>query len=103
MSSELFKAVNLNRAKVYKNSASSMQSGKYKADYWVLEPIVENISVKDNMMGWSGGSDIKKQIKLKFKSLADVERYAKKNKIEIEVIKPKEKVRIIKTYADNFN
>ena len=103
MSSELFKTVNLKRAKVYKNSASATQSGRHKADYWVLEPTVENISVKDNIMGWSGGSDIKKQIKLKFASLADVERYAKKNKIEIDVIKPKEKVRIIKAYADNFN
>jgi hypothetical protein len=53
-------------------------------------------------MGWSGGSDIKQQIKLKFTSLNDLERYAEQNKISIEIIQPKEKKVIIKSYADNF-
>jgi hypothetical protein len=53
-------------------------------------------------MGWSGGSDIKEQIKLKFSSINDLERYAEKNKISLEIIQPKEKKVIIKSYADNF-
>ena len=48
-------------------------------------------------MGWSGGSDIKQQIKLKFTSLNDLERYAEQNKISIEIIQPKEKKVIIKS------
>ena len=103
MSSEVFKTINLQRAKVYKNSASTTQSGRNKAEYWILEPSVENFIIKDNLMGWTGCSDIRKQIKLKFATLGDVERYANKNKIIIDVIEPKEKTRIIKSYADNFN
>jgi hypothetical protein len=53
-------------------------------------------------MGWSGDSDIKQQIKLKFTSLNALERYAEQNKISIEIIQPKEKKVIIKSYADNF-
>ena len=49
-----------------------------------------------------GGSDIKEQIKLKFSSINDLERYAEKNKISLEIIQPKEKKVIIKSYADNF-
>jgi hypothetical protein len=39
---------------------------------------------------------------LNFTSLNDLERYAEQNKIFIEIIKPKEKKVIIKSYADNF-
>ena len=102
MSTELFRSVNFNSAKVYKNISSVTQSGKHKSDYWVLEPICSKNYVRDNLMGWSGGSDIKQQIKLKFTSLNDLERYAEQNKIFIEIIKPKEKKIIIKSYADNF-
>ena len=102
MSSVLFKSVNLKRAKVYKNTVSPTQSGEKNSKYWILEPIIQNSSKKDHIMGWSGGTDVKKQIKLKFLTLSDVERYAKKNKIVIDVIMPKEKERIIKSYADNF-
>ena len=53
-------------------------------------------------MGWSGGRDVKQQIKLKFTSLNDLERYAEQNKISLEIIQPKEKKVIIKAYSDNF-
>ena len=102
MSSSLFKTINFNRAKVYKNASSSTQSGRQNAEYWILEPVVDKISMRDSIMGWPGCSDVKKQIKLKFSTLGDVERYAKKNRIIINIIKPKEKSKIIKSYADNF-
>ena len=102
MSSSLFKSVDFIKAKAYKNSTSSTQSGKKRTDYWVLEPLYRKSYVTDDLMGWSGGSDIKNQIKLKFSSLNDLERYAERNKISLEIIKPKEKKVIIKSYADNF-
>ena len=102
MSLSLFKSVDFIKAKAYKNSTSSTQSGKKRSDYWVLEPLYQKSYVKDDLMGWSGGSDIKNQIKLKFSSINDLERYAEKNKISLEIIQPKEKKVIIKSYADNF-
>ena len=102
MSNELFKSVNFNSAKVYKKIPSATQSGKNKSDYWILEPVCSKNYTIDTLMGWSGGRDIKQQIKLKFTSLNDLKRYAKKNKISLEIIQPKEKKVIIKSYADNF-
>ena len=102
MSSALFKSVNFIKAKAYKNSNSSTQSGKKRTDYWVLEPLCSQDGVKDDIMGWFGGKDIKGQIKLKFTSINELERYAEKNKILLEIIEPKEKKIIIKSYADNF-
>ena len=102
MSSELFKSFNFNSAKVYKNIFSATQSGKHKGDCWILEPICSKNYIKDNLMGWSGGRDAKQQIKLKFTSLSDLERYAEQNKISLEIIQPKEKKVIIKSYSDNF-
>ena len=102
MSNELFKTVNLTRAKVYKNIFSATQSGKHKGDCWILEPLFSKNYVKDNLMGWSGSRDIKQQIKLKFNSLNDLKRYAEQNKISLEIIQPKEKKIIIKSYSDNF-
>ena len=102
MSSSLFNSVDFIKAKAYKNTTSSTQSGKKRTDYWVLEPLCPKNHVKDDLMGWSGGGDIKNQIKLKFSSINDLERYAKKNKISLEIIQPKEKKIIIKSYADNF-
>ena len=75
---------------------------KKRTDYWILEPICSQNYVRDDLMGWSGGSDIKEQIKLKFSSINDLERYAEKNRISLEIIQPKEKKVIIKSYADNF-
>ena len=102
MSSELFKSFNFNSAKVYKNIFSATQSGKHKGDCWILEPIYSKHYIKDNLMGWYGGRDVKQQIKLKFTSLNDLERYAEQNKISLEIIQPKEKKVIIKSYSDNF-
>jgi hypothetical protein len=102
MSSALFKSVNLIRAKAYKNSFSSTQSGKKRTDYWILEPLCSHNYVIDDVMGWFGGRDIKGQIKLKFSSINDLERYAEKNNILLEILQPKEKKIIIKSYADNF-
>ena len=102
MSSALFKSVGFIKAKAYKNSTSATQSGRKRTGHWLLEPICSNNSVNDDLMGWSGGRDIKDQIKLKFSSINDLERYAKKYNISLEIIKPKEKKIIIKSYADNF-
>ena len=102
MSNELFKSFNFNSAKVYKKNFSATQSGKHKGDCWILEPICSKNYIKDNLMGWSGGRDVKQQIKLKFTSLNDLERYAEQNKISLEIIQPKEKKVIIKAYSDNF-
>ncbi len=91
------------KALIFKNPQSPMQSGKAKAKEWLLEPILEGNSwFIDELMGWTGGTDMNQEVVLSFKNQDDAVAYAKAKGMEYEVVKPKEKKRIIKAYADNF-
>ena len=58
--------------------------------------------LKDTMMGWNGGSSTISQIELKFSSKEEAVNYAKKNRIDYEVLETSERKVINKSYADNF-
>jgi hypothetical protein len=53
-------------------------------------------------MGWESSTDTYSELKLQFSSKDLAIEYAKKNKIEFEVIEPKNKKIVKKSYADNF-
>ena len=78
-----------------------MQSGLGKIDKWVLEFKTKDPTINP-LMGWESSSDTYTEVKLEFttKELAII--YAKKNKIDFEVIEPKQRKVVKKSYADNF-
>ena len=78
-----------------------MQSGLAKSKNWILEYIVEKTGVNP-LMGWESSSNTLSEIKLEFSSKENAIKYAKKNKINFEIIEPKNKKFIKKSYADNF-
>ena len=53
-------------------------------------------------MGWESSSDTYSELKLEFSSKELAINYAKKNKIDFELIEPKKRKTIKKSYADNF-
>jgi len=53
-------------------------------------------------MGWESSSDTFTELKLQFSTKELAINYAKKNKIEFEIIEPKIRKVIKKSYADNF-
>ena len=53
-------------------------------------------------MGWESSTDTNSEIKLEFSSRELAIDYAKKNKISYELIEPKIRKVIKKSYADNF-
>ena len=53
-------------------------------------------------MGWESSSDTYSELNLEFKSKEDAIEYAKKNKIDYELIEPKTRKINKKSYADNF-
>ena len=67
-----------------------------------LEDEQKKNQIKDTMMGWNGGSNTVSQIELKFSSRKEAINYAKKNRIEYEVLETSERKVINKSYADNF-
>ena len=78
-----------------------MQSGLAKNNKWILEFKTKD-PTKNPLMGWESSSDTYTELKLQFSSKELAINYAKKNKIEFEIIEPKIRKVIKKSYADNF-
>ena len=78
-----------------------MQSGQAKANKWVLE--YETLDPTRNpLMGWESSSDTFTELKLEFSTKELAVNYAKKKKIDFEIIEPKKRKIVKKSYADNF-
>ena len=91
----------MKKAKIYKPSKTAMQSGVKKFDKWVIEVITEKPGINP-LMGWESSTDTSSELKLEFSSKNLAIEYAKKNKIIYELIEPKIRKMIKKSYADNF-
>lgn len=90
-------------AKIYQPAASAMTSGRAHIGIWVLEFPPKTVREFDPLTGTMRGTDMQKQIDLKFDSLEDAVAYAKKNNIAHRVIKPRLVKRIPRSYGDNFS
>ena len=78
-----------------------MQSGLKKFDKWIIEFITDEPGINP-LMGWESSTDTYGELNLEFDTKELAITYAKKNKIEFEVIEPKERKVLKKSYADNF-
>ena len=78
-----------------------MQSGTGKGNKWILEFITKN-PTRNPLMGWESSSDTLTELKLQFPSKELAISYAKKKKIDFDLIEPKKRKTVKKSYADNF-
>ena len=78
-----------------------MQSGLKKFDKWVLEFITNDPTINP-LMGWESSDDTFSELKMEFSSKEHAIDYAKKNKIEYELIEPQKRKILKKSYSDNF-
>ena len=78
-----------------------MQSGLKKFDKWIIEFITDDPGVNP-LMGWESSTDTYDELNLEFESKEHAISYAKKNKIEFELIESKKRKVLKKSYADNF-
>ena len=78
-----------------------MQSGVKKFDKWIIEFITEKPGINP-LMGWESSTDTNSELKLEFSTKELAIEYAKKNKIIFEILEPKIRKIIKKSYADNF-
>ena len=53
-------------------------------------------------MGWESSTDTFSELKIDFTSKEKAIQYAKKNKIKFELIEPKKRKIVKKSYSDNF-
>ena len=78
----------MKKAKIYIPNKSPMQSGKGKTYKWILEYETKN-PTNNPLMGWESSSDTYTELKLEFSSKELAINYAKKKKIDFELIEPK--------------
>ena len=91
----------MKKAIIYIPNKNPMQSGLAKNDKWILEFETKN-PTKNPLMGWESSSDTFTELKLEFSSKELAINYAKKKNIDFELIEPRRRKIIKKSYADNF-
>jgi len=78
-----------------------MQSGNKNTNKWLINFITKNPGTNP-LMGWESSTDTYSELRLEFPTKELAIEYAKKNKIDFEVVEPKLKKIIKKSYSDNF-
>ena len=91
----------MRKAKIYIPNKNPMQSGTGKTDKWILEFETKD-PTNNPLMGWESSSDTYTELKLEFSTKELAINYAKKNKIDFEIIEPKIRKVVKNSYADNF-
>jgi len=91
----------MKKAKIYKPTKSSMQSGKRNSKNWILEHDTANNSY-NSLMGWESSKDMMNEVKLEFRSKDQAINYAKKNSIDYYIVEPQKNKIIKRSYTDNF-
>jgi len=91
----------MNKAIIYIPNKSPMQSGTAKSNKWILEFITKD-PTRNPLMGWESSSDTLTELRLEFSSKELAINYAKKKKIDFELIAQKKRKTVKKSYADNF-
>lgn len=87
---------------IYKPAKTAMQSGKASKDFWLLEFEKSEGFEIDPIMHWAASKNTQKQVVLKFSSQQKAIEYARKHNIEFNLITPKAKKLILRSYASNF-
>ncbi len=91
----------MKKAKIYIPNKNPMQSGLGKTNKWILEFETKD-PTKNPLMGWESSSDTLSELKLEFSSKENAINYAKKKKIDFEIVEPKKRKTVKKSYSDNF-
>ena len=89
-------------SRIYKPSKSSMQSGFFNTNFWVIESLEIESKTMDSRFCWRSSTNTIEQVKLKFKTLKEAISFADKQKLVYRIEKPKEYKKVLKNYADNF-
>jgi NADH dehydrogenase len=92
-------------AKIYLPARSAMQSGQAKTHEWILEFVPDDGKPLDPLMGWTGSTDTRRQVQLRFETREAAVAYAERNGIAYRVFEPTPRRHILRQngYGDNFS
>ena len=87
---------------IFKPSKSAMQSGLGKSEKWCLTNSTANESFINSVFCWTGSSNSEKNLTLFFDTLESAVRYAESKNLKFDIIEPKKRKIIKKSYSRNF-
>tara|TARA_E500000178_G_scaffold162504_1_gene162043 strand:+ start:89 stop:379 length:291 start_codon:yes stop_codon:yes gene_type:complete len=87
---------------IFQPSKSAMQSGLGKSEKWCLSNSTANESFINSVFCWTGSSNSEKNLTLFFDTLESAVRYAESKSFKFDVIEPKKRKVIKKSYSRNF-
>lgn len=88
--------------RIYRPSKSAMQSGRAKAQDWLLEYELKSARQPDGVMGWTSSKDTLNQVRLNFPTMEEAIAYAEKRGWGYTVQPAQERVIRPRNYVDNF-
>ena len=89
-------------ARIFQRSKNAMQSGKARADEWVLQFESHRPHSPDPLTGWSGGADTQSQVTIAFATAEAAKAYAEREGVSYHFVPPAERKLKLQSYADNF-
>lgn len=87
---------------IFKIAKSPMQSGQFHDKPWRINLAAENGTYTEPLMGWTGSSNMNRELELKFSTKEQAIAYAQSRGLDYEVKLSREKLCKPKSYADNF-
>ena len=90
------------KARIYKPSRNTMQSGRGKTKQWVLEYETQTPREPENLMGWVSSGDTLNQVKMKFDTQKDAIKFAKSQGLDYKVAEEQVRKTKPRNYGDNF-
>ncbi len=88
--------------RIYQPARTAMQSGRARTRQWLVEFAPGAAQSPDPLMGWAGGADTSRQVKLRFDSRDEAVAYAEKRGLDYAIEEPRASVYRKKSYSDNF-
>ncbi|MBL8642100.1 MAG: ETC complex I subunit [Alphaproteobacteria bacterium] len=88
--------------RIYRPSKSAMQSGRAKAQDWILQYELRTSRAPGGVMRWTSSGDALNQVQLSFKSLEDAISYANKKGWNYTTQPEQERIIRPRNYVDNF-
>jgi hypothetical protein len=88
--------------RIFQPAKNAMQSGRAKTRTWIME-FAPAAAVKANaLMGWPGGDETSRQVRLAFDNLDDAIAYARNRGLDYEVQPTRDRAVRPRAYSDNF-
>jgi len=90
-------------ARIYQPARSSMTSGQGKAKGWIVEFPSESERPVDPLMGWTGQTDMRSQVKMRFSTKEAAIEYAQRHGVAYVIEQPQPRRHRPRGYGDNFS